>query len=145
MIQSLNICHIIWTCIMKPLLYILIYYNVMLPGRNCTHHDAEWRPIPRRGPTLRRRGDSYQPGRRVWEEGCYPHVYRHMWGRLDQTSWCPTQWIGKSTTTPSLLTMAFIFFFFYAREYKRRRKQAVSNPTIPLSNQTRAASSHSSQ
>ncbi len=32
-----------------------------------------------------------------------------------------------------------------AREYKRRRKQAVSNPIVPLSNQTRAGSSHSSQ
>ncbi len=31
------------------------------------------------------------------------------------------------------------------REYKRRKKQAVSNPTVPLSNQTRAKSSHSSQ
>ncbi len=32
-----------------------------------------------------------------------------------------------------------------AREYKRRRKQAVSNLTVPLSNQTSAGSSHYSQ
>ncbi len=32
-----------------------------------------------------------------------------------------------------------------ARVYKRRKKQAVSNPIALLSNQTRAGSSHSSQ